>query len=796
MTSQIDPTKPTAIVAYTADVRNNFLIAYNEITALQAIVAPIPSQIAAILALISGGGSFLQLGAGALPRSSQDKMRERLSVLDFGVVLDGVTDNTANMTNAIQAAASTNKLLYLPGIDDFGNIQGCLTGSLVFPVGFPGIIGDGIKKSKIVMNPTTAAAISLHATNLANATFSDFTVDTNNVAFNTADTSVLVFHACAQITVERVDITGQGSSIGGAAILTNNNTNLTIRDVSINAVGTPVSGGLIGFHCGILCSNSHYANISGVRIDGYPAYGINFGLSNNCYITNCYCSNTGEGNGFGKPLTGAFAFSFGECTYCTYDSCTSINSAVEAFNATDCSYCTISDNTASWTELVTFVNSHDFGISLATTLTDGTKHSNYNKVIGNTLYNSAKCGLLNNGNSLYNTFEDNVLSECGTREASPPLGQYNNGGSDATIGTMFKNNTVVNLVATMPWMFIESSGNTNNTVVGGNTFRGTFTGAFSVQSLATFESWDAQVGIKEKALSRDNSINANYGFLNTVANTVVGYPAMGYNIAAGNATSVWRYAGVDTASWIQYTNGGFVFWHTDTTGVVGNLINDAASCLEVTSGLGKVQVNIPVATAPSSTELAIGAVSVVAFPTVGFPSIGYNIKSGTTGNEWRYRATDKAAWMQFNSGDFWFWNAPSGTAGTTIPKVLIAKIDATGINVTSGGSLYLTGGGALPNKSIKVGSNSHLQFIGDDFTTVIASISENGGVPSLHFIDASAQILIGGVSVVRQRTTGFNAFTGATNQGTVYDTSTVTLQQLAERVAALQVVMAFNGSID
>lgn len=37
MTSLIDPTKPTTFVAYTADVRNNFQIAYNEITALQSL---------------------------------------------------------------------------------------------------------------------------------------------------------------------------------------------------------------------------------------------------------------------------------------------------------------------------------------------------------------------------------------------------------------------------------------------------------------------------------------------------------------------------------------------------------------------------------------------------------------------------------------------------------------------------------------------------------------------------------------------------------------------------------------
>lgn len=55
--------------------------------------------IAAISALAAAGGAaligFLQAGAGALSRSIQDKLRERKSVKDFGVVGDGIADDTA-----------------------------------------------------------------------------------------------------------------------------------------------------------------------------------------------------------------------------------------------------------------------------------------------------------------------------------------------------------------------------------------------------------------------------------------------------------------------------------------------------------------------------------------------------------------------------------------------------------------------------------------------------------------------------------------------------------------------------
>lgn len=53
---------------------------------------------------------FLQAGTGAAYRSSQDKMREVVSVTDFGAVGDGSTDDTAAFVAAFAAAAS----IYVP----------------------------------------------------------------------------------------------------------------------------------------------------------------------------------------------------------------------------------------------------------------------------------------------------------------------------------------------------------------------------------------------------------------------------------------------------------------------------------------------------------------------------------------------------------------------------------------------------------------------------------------------------------------------------------------------------------
>lgn len=70
----------------------------------------VPST-AAITSISSALVGFVQAGAGAVTRTAQDKMREVVSVKDFGAVGDGVTDDTA----AIQAALNSGcGSVYLP----------------------------------------------------------------------------------------------------------------------------------------------------------------------------------------------------------------------------------------------------------------------------------------------------------------------------------------------------------------------------------------------------------------------------------------------------------------------------------------------------------------------------------------------------------------------------------------------------------------------------------------------------------------------------------------------------------
>lgn len=111
-------------------------------TNVQGAINEIVSDLAA-----SGGSNlvgFLQAGTGAAARTAQAKMRDVVSVKDFGAVGDGVADDTAAIQAAITAAsAAGGGRVRLPA----GSYK---VGSALTVPTYVSLVGDGAKATKIL----------------------------------------------------------------------------------------------------------------------------------------------------------------------------------------------------------------------------------------------------------------------------------------------------------------------------------------------------------------------------------------------------------------------------------------------------------------------------------------------------------------------------------------------------------------------------------------------------------------------------------------------------------------------
>ena len=97
----------------------------------------------------ASGITYDPAGTGAVATTVQTKLRESVSVLDFGAVGNGITDDTA----AIQAAYNTGKHIYWPQPTAYYLISNTVTFN-----SWQMSNGDGAYKTKIVMSDSTKFA--------------------------------------------------------------------------------------------------------------------------------------------------------------------------------------------------------------------------------------------------------------------------------------------------------------------------------------------------------------------------------------------------------------------------------------------------------------------------------------------------------------------------------------------------------------------------------------------------------------------------------------------------------------
>lgn len=105
--SQCDPTLPVPVASK--------VIGYNSDGTELALYDPTPVT---LTTLDMDNGVFLQAGSGAVQRSARSKLRERVSIDDFGAVGDGATSDRTALVNALAAAdiveLTQGKTYYIP----------------------------------------------------------------------------------------------------------------------------------------------------------------------------------------------------------------------------------------------------------------------------------------------------------------------------------------------------------------------------------------------------------------------------------------------------------------------------------------------------------------------------------------------------------------------------------------------------------------------------------------------------------------------------------------------------------
>ena len=110
---------------------------------------------------------FTQAGTSAVAISAQDKMRQIISITDFGAIGDGVTDATAAIQLALNYAATNSCSIYIP-VGTF-----VVSSSLLIQAVGIGVYGAGYGSIIKVTQPVTV----FYSYGYGNHVFSNFTID-------------------------------------------------------------------------------------------------------------------------------------------------------------------------------------------------------------------------------------------------------------------------------------------------------------------------------------------------------------------------------------------------------------------------------------------------------------------------------------------------------------------------------------------------------------------------------------------------------------------------------------------
>jgi hypothetical protein len=263
------------------------------------------------LIISSADISFLQAGSGAVVRTAQSKMRDVVSVKDFGAVGDGVADDTVAITNALAAA----KRVYIPtGTYSVSQAVQVRDGQVLF--------GDGPYNSVITRTNTGSQTID-GKTVVAALYVKGSHNDVNNIQINAEITTLSgIYLNCNNSAFTNVRIV---NNLRGLDSSTSETWMTTFRNVhAVNSAGTAFDFSGTEFKTSLTFDSCWAENVANAWVFSRAQY---------CTLNSCgadWANYTSSGNpygtGYGNRASSLGVYSFNESCRVVMNGCGTENS--------------------------------------------------------------------------------------------------------------------------------------------------------------------------------------------------------------------------------------------------------------------------------------------------------------------------------------------------------------------------------------------------------------------------------------------------------------------------------------
>lgn len=234
----------------------------------------------------------IQTGTGAVARTVDAKLKETVSVKDFGAVGDGVTDDTVAIQAAINHVKTVGGNLIVPsGV--------YITTQLNIGSGLNSwsLIGTG-QSNTVFKHKTGYGTLMFGTSSIFGFTLQGFSVDCMYAEYsNVSANHGIAIEDTSRVRIKEVIVTNyKNTGILIAATVAGAHKKCIVEDCEVFGLSVAANGLLM-----VNMWESGYTNCSAYEATSSPGYGIQF--KNNCkycFILDCYSEGNRAGFGFGQ----------------------------------------------------------------------------------------------------------------------------------------------------------------------------------------------------------------------------------------------------------------------------------------------------------------------------------------------------------------------------------------------------------------------------------------------------------------------------------------------------------------